>query len=163
MTKRKIDETDRKILTILQLNGRISNADIARKVGMAPSAVLERVRKLESKGILVGYEAIVDPKSVDRSLTAFIYVNASEGVGATRTGAELAKVPGVLEVHYCAGRDSYLIKVRCEDTDGLAIMLGRIGRIDTVRDTNSTIVLNTIKESRAIPLDDDMDDEFEQA
>lgn len=160
MSKRKIDETDRRILTILQNSGRISNADIARKVGMAPSAVLERVRKLESKGILVGYEAIVDPKSVGRSLTAFIYVNASEGVGATKTGAELANVPGVLEVHYCAGRDSYLIKVRCEDTDGLAIMLGIIGRIETVRDTNSTIVLNTIKESRAIPLGEDIGDGF---
>ncbi|WP_027721415.1 Lrp/AsnC family transcriptional regulator [Maridesulfovibrio zosterae] len=155
MNKRKIDETDRRILTILQNSGRVSNADIARKVGMAPSAVLERVRKLERKGILVGYEAIVDPKSVGRSLTAFIFVNVNEGVGATSTGADLSQVPGVLEVHYCAGRDSYLIKVRCEDTDGLAIMLGRIGRIDTVRDTNSTIVLNTIKESRAIPLEEE--------
>ncbi|WP_319761322.1 Lrp/AsnC family transcriptional regulator [Maridesulfovibrio sp.] len=155
MSKRKIDETDRKILTILQNSGRVSNADIARKVGMAPSAVLERVRKLERKGVLTGYEAIVDPKAVGRSLTAFIFVNVNEGVGATSTGEELSRVPGVLEVHYCAGRDSYLIKVRCEDTDGLAIMLGQIGRIETVRDTNSTIVLNTIRESRAIPLEEE--------
>ncbi len=153
MNKRKIDETDRRILTILQESGRVSNADIARKIGMAPSAVLERVRKLERKGVLKGYEAIVDPKAVGQSLTAFIFVHVNEGVGVTGTGARLAKVPGVIEVHYCAGKDSYLIKVRCEDTDGLARMLGKIGRIESVRDTNSTIVLNTIKESRAIPLE----------
>lgn len=157
MSKRKIDETDRKILMILQENGRVSNADIARKIGMAPSAVLERVRKLERKGVLVGYEGIVDPKAVGQSLTAFIFVNVIEGVGATGTGAALTKIPGVLEVHYCAGKDSYLIKVRCEDTDGLAHMLGRIGSIESVRDTNSTIVLNTIKESRAIPLEHEED------
>lgn len=153
MSKKKIDETDKKILTILQESGRVSNADIARKIGMAPSAVLERVRKLERRGVLKGYEAIVDPKAVGQSLTAFVFVDVIEGVGATGTGAELSRVPGVLEVHYCAGKDSYLIKVRCEDTDGLAQLLGKIGRIESVRDTNSTIVLNTIKESRALSLE----------
>lgn len=148
-----IDELDRKILDALQDNARISNADIARIVGKAPSAVLQRIRKLEQRGVIQGYETRIDPKALGLSLTAFILMLADEQVGSTRGGEELAELPGVQEVHYCAGRDAYLIKVRVSDTEGLALMLARIGELRIARDTNSTIVLRTIKETLNLPLD----------
>ncbi len=152
MGNRKIDELDLKILNILQDDGKVSNAEIARKVGKAPSAVLERVRKLRKNGIIRGYECIVDHKILGRGLTAFISIRVDEGVGATDVGERLSEFPEVLEVHYTAGRDSYLVKVRVEDTESLQATLAKFGTIAAVRDTNSTIVLTTVKESRIIPL-----------
>ncbi|MES9997462.1 winged helix-turn-helix transcriptional regulator [Desulfovibrio aminophilus] len=148
-----IDGIDRNILMILQGDGRVSNAEIARRVGMAPSAVLERIRKLERKGVIQGYEALLDPKSLGQRLTAFTTVHVNEAVGSTETGGRLAQVPGVLEVHYTAGQDSYLVKVRAEDTEALQHILQQFGVIPGVRDTRTTIVLATVKESRQLPLE----------
>lgn len=148
-----IDDIDKQILTILQNNARTSNADIARAVDMAPSAVLERVRKLEKRGVITGYEARIDPEALGLGLTAFTFVKTEEPVGATDTGAALAAIPGVMEVHYAAGSAAYLIKVRVSGTRALADLLKRIGALPTVRDTNSTVVLQTVKESGIIPVD----------
>ena len=150
---RTIDAIDTKILTIIQESGRTSNAEIARQVEMAPSAVLERIRKLERDGIVQGYEAVLDPKSVGRGLTAFTSVHCEETAGSTAVGRELARIPEVLEVHYTAGQDSYLVKVRVADTEDLQRTLAKFGSIHGVRDTRTTIVLTTLKESRQLPLD----------
>ncbi|WP_147822001.1 Lrp/AsnC family transcriptional regulator [Salidesulfovibrio onnuriiensis] len=158
MNQRRIDELDRQILKILQDNGRISNADIARKVGKAPSAVLERVRKLERRGFITGYEAVLNPRKLGLALTAFTLVFADEPAGSFETGNELAKIPEVLEVHYTAGQAPYLVKVRVKNTEDLQRTLSKFGAIPTVRDTNSTIVLTTVKETRGIPLDEDDDE-----
>ncbi len=150
-----IDKTNKKILNILQRNARTTNAEIARQIGKAPSAILERIRKLENKGIIQGYETRVDPEVLEMGLTAFTYVNVEEAVGSTDSGALLANIPGVLEVHYCAGQDSYLIKIRVRDTAKLAERLAEIGQIPNVRDTKSTIVLRTVKESTSLPIDEE--------
>lgn len=152
MNERIIDELDRVILNILQENGRISNAEIARQVGKAPSAVLERVRKLERRGLIQGFEAVVNQKMLGRKLTAFTMVFTDEPAGSFETGRELAKIPEVLEVHYTAGQAPYLVKVRVESTEDLQRTLAKFGAIQSVRDTNSTIVLTTVKESRGIPV-----------
>jgi len=157
MNNRKIDKLDLEILNILQGDGKVSNAEIARKVGKAPSAVLERVRKLKQSGIIKGYECIVDHKALGSGLTAFTSIRVEEGVGATEVGHKLAEFPEVLEVHYTAGRDSYLVKVRVADTEALQATLAKFGTLGPVRDTNSTIVLTTVKESRVIPLPGDND------
>lgn len=152
MNERRIDALDVEILNILQNNGRISNADISRKVGKAPSAVLERVRKLERRGFIQGFEAVVNPKLVGLGLTAFIQVYTDDPAGSFESGKELAKIPEVLEVHYTAGQAPYLVKVRAKDTEELQATLAKFGAIESVRDTNSTIVLTTVKETRSIPL-----------
>jgi len=148
-----LDDADKKILAILQENARTSNADIARMLGKAPSAVLQRIRKLEKSGAIKGYEAKIDHKALGLTLTAFIMVLADEQVGSTRGGEELAELPGVQEVHYCAGQDAYLVKARVKDTEGLAHMLARIGELRIARDTNSRIVLRTIKETFNLPVE----------
>ena len=80
-----IDETDRQILNILQENARTPNAEIARQVGMAPSAVLERVRRLETKGVIEGYETRLNPEALGLGLLAFVFVRTRDVAGETRT------------------------------------------------------------------------------
>jgi Lrp/AsnC family leucine-responsive transcriptional regulator len=148
-----LDATDRAILALLQANARISNADIARRLGMAPSAILDRVRKLERRGIVQGYTARIDPAAVGLGLTAFVLVRTEERIGSAAIGQALARVPEVLEVHHVAGEDCYLVKVRVPDTAGLSRLLReRFGRLKGVRNTRSTIVLSTVKEGMALPL-----------
>ena len=148
-----IDETDAKILTIVQENARTSNAEIARMIGMAPSAIFERVRKLEAKGIIRGYETRLDPTSVDAGLCAFIFVRANERVGSLETGARLAAIPEALEVHQVAGEDCYLLKVRVANTEALGRLLReRLGCLASVISTRSTIVLSTLKETAQLSL-----------
>ena len=147
------DEIDRSIVNILQEDARISVAEIARQLGMAPSGILERIRKLEARGVIRGYEARLDPRALGRGLLAFIFVRADERVGAGETGRLLATIPDVQEVHHIAGEDCYLVKVRVENTEALARLLrDRFGKLDAVRSTRTTIVLTTIKETATLPV-----------
>ena len=150
------DATDRQILTLLQRHARIANADIARRLGMAPSAILERIRKLEARGVIQGYEARLSPKATGLGLLAFVFIRSDERAGAHDTGARLAAVPEVQEVHHVAGEDCYLAKVRARDPEDLGrILKERFGAIPQVRSTRSTIVLGTLKESAALPIEVD--------
>ena len=148
-----INGIDIEILKILQLNSRTSNAEIARQVGLAPSAVFERIRKLEERGVIEGYEARVNPKEMGLPLLAFVFVRADEKPGAEKTAARVAAIPEVLEVHDVAGEDCLLAKVRAADTEALGRLLrDRFGSIDTIVSTRTTIVLETVKESAALPI-----------
>jgi Lrp/AsnC family leucine-responsive transcriptional regulator len=150
------DEIDLRILEILQDNARTTQADIAKTVGLAPSAVLERVRKLEAKGSIRDYVARVDPHVVDRSLLAFIAVRSTEHGVEMPSAVALAKIPEVLEVHHVAGDDCYLLKVRARDAEHLGQLLRtRIASVPSVISTRTTIVLETVKESARIPIHSD--------
>jgi Lrp/AsnC family leucine-responsive transcriptional regulator len=149
-----IDGSDRQILAILQGNARTSNAEIARQIGMAPSAVYERVRKLEERGVIEGYATSIDPKAADLGLLAFIFVRSDDSAGEDDAARVLAALPEVQEVHHVAGEDCFLVKVRTRDTDALgALLRDRVKCIPSVRSTRTTIVLDTIKESAMLPLD----------
>ena len=148
-----LDATDLTILELLQANARISNADIARQLEMAPSAILDRIRKLEQRGVIQGYTTRIDAAAVGLGLTAFILVRTEERVGSGAIGQTLARIPEVQELHHVAGEDCYLVKVRVADTEGLSKLLrDRFGRLKGVRNTRSTIVLSTVKETAALPL-----------
>ncbi|MBK8003414.1 MAG: Lrp/AsnC family transcriptional regulator [Gemmatimonadetes bacterium] len=150
-----LDAIDRAILGHLQQNARISNADIARQLDMAPSAILDRIRKLEQKGVIQGYTIRIDPRMVGLGLTAFILVRTEERVGSGAIGEALARLPEVLELHHVAGEDCYLVKVRVADTEALSRLLrDKVGRLKGVRNTRSTIVLSTAKEGGDLPLPD---------
>ena len=147
-----IDGTDEQILTILQSDARISNAEIARQIGLAPSAVLERIRKLEDRGIIRGYRTDIDPRAVEFGLTVFVTVTTSEcGSDAEKA---LASIPEVLEVHDVAGEDCFMLKIRTKDTDALGRLLReKIKTIPSVSGTRTTVVLETYKETNALPLE----------
>lgn len=147
-----IDGIDRQILSIIQQDARISNAEIARQVNLAPSAVLERLRKLEDRGVVQGYSTRIDPRQVGLGLTVFVSVRTSECGGGVEEA--LAAIPEVLEVHDVAGEDCCLIKVRTRDTEALGELLReRIKTIPKVVGTRTTVVLQTFKETNALPLD----------
>lgn len=148
-----MDHIDLRILEILQANARETQTEIARDVGLAPSAVMERIRKLEARGIIRGYYAQVDPRVVDQGMLAFIAVRSEEAPGEDNVARLLSNCPEVLEVHHVAGDDCYLMKVRARDAEHLGQLLrGRFGRIPGVRSTRTTIVLETVKETSRLPI-----------
>jgi Lrp/AsnC family transcriptional regulator, leucine-responsive regulatory protein len=148
-----IDDIDRTILTILQQNARTAAAEIARQVGLAPSAVFERIRKLEERGIIESYTVRLGSQVLGLGQVAFVFVRAEERAGAPNTGKALAAMPEVLEVHHVAGEDCFLLKVRASDTEAIGRLLNqKLGAIRTVQSTRTTIVLGTLKETSALPL-----------
>lgn len=149
-----LDAIDRRILSLLQNNARIANAELARELDMAPSAVLERTRKLEQRGIVIGHEARLNAKAIGLGLTAFVFVRAEETTSAMTAGEALRAIPEVQEVHNVAGEDCYLVKLRARDTEDLGRLLReRFASIPAVRNTRTTIVLSTLKETSQLPLD----------
>ena len=149
-----IDETDHKILNILQGHARVPNAQIAAELGMAPSAILERIRKLEAAGVIQGFETRINPRALDLGLVAFIFVRADEPIGSLKTGKLLANIPEVQEVHNIVGEDCYLLKVHVADTEALGRLLrDRFGKIKGIKSTRTTIALSTLKETMQLPLE----------
>lgn len=147
-----IDEKDARILEALQKDGRMTNVELARAAELTPSATLERVRKLEERGLIKGYMALLDPQSLDLGLLAFIFMRVDESndiVGEAETTAEaIAALPSVQELHHLAGEDCFLIKVRARDTDDLyRILKEELGQFKTIRSTRTTIVLKSVKET----------------
>jgi Lrp/AsnC family leucine-responsive transcriptional regulator len=150
-----IDEISLKILRILQKNARIPNVEVARQVGLAPSAVLERIRKLEKQGIIEGYEVRLNPEFFGRGLVAFITVRTNESADDAEIGKKLARRPKVQEVHYVAGDDAFLVKVRGRDLEELdRLIREKIKSIDGVNSINTAIVFSTYKETSQIPIDE---------
>jgi Lrp/AsnC family leucine-responsive transcriptional regulator len=144
---REIDDIDASILGKLQSNARVSNSEIARAVGLTPSAITDRIRRLERDGIVLGYEARIAPKALGAGLLAFVAVRANDRPGELSTAARLAEVSGVQEVHHVAGEDCFLVKVRTASPAALGRLLREeIGSIESVLGSRSTIVLETVIE-----------------
>ena len=152
-----LDDIDLRILQLLRRDARIANAAIARDVDLAPSAVFQRIRKLENEGIIRGYHAHLDPASLEQGLLAFITVQTGEGARARETADILSSVPEVLEVHRVVGEDCFFLKVRVRDTQALGALLDeKIQTLPPVASTRTTIVLSTAKEQQVrLPASDE--------
>lgn len=150
-TELVLDKTDLHILKLMQENARISNADMARELGMAPSGVLERVKKLEQKGVIQQYTTRINPEALQQKMLAFIFMKATDGPGCNDTAKELARIPEVQEVHHIAGEDCYLVKVRTYDSSTLmTLMRNNFSKIPNLLSTRTTIVLETVKEQQQL-------------
>lgn len=146
-----LDKVDLNILRLMQNNARVSNADMARELGMAPSGVLERVKKLEQKGVIQQYTTRINPAALQQKMLAFVFMKASDGPGCTDTAEALAKIPEVQEVHHIAGDDCYLVKVRTYDSSSLVhLMRSSFSQIPNLLSTRTTIVLETVKEQQQL-------------
>ena len=149
-----IDDINVNILKILQEKARIPNVDVARQIGLAPSAVLERIRKLEKQKIIDGYEVRLNPKFFAKGLVAFITVKIDEDADEIEIGKKLAYRPHVQEVHYVAGEDAFLVKIRTADTESLSrLTRDKIASIGAVQSTQTAIALSTYKETARIPIE----------
>jgi len=146
-----LDQVDYNILRLMQANARTNNADIARELGMAPSAILERVKKLEQKSVILQYNAKINPAALGQKLLSFIFIRAADGIGCATTGEALAAIPEVQEVHDIAGDDGYLVKVRTADSAALVeLMRNSFAKIPSIISTRTTIVLETVKEDHQL-------------
>lgn len=149
-----IDEKSLEILKILQEKARIPNVEVSRQVGLAPSAVLERIRKLEKNGIIDGYEVRLNPEQFDKSQIAFIQIQTScSGVEFDQIGEQLANLQEIQEVHYTTGEDGYFVKVRVRDSHELGLLLRtKITPLPGIASTRTITVMHTVKETSKIPI-----------
>lgn len=142
-----IDGKDREILSLLLKDAALSKAEIARRVGLAASAISERVRRLEVENIIQGYEVRIDPRALDKPLLAFVFVTDAKPSLGFDTAAALLDVTGLEELHKIAGDDCYLLKIRAAGTDELnTIIEQEINPVPSVTRVRTTIALNSVME-----------------
>ncbi len=150
-----LDETDRRILRVLQADGRITNADLARRCHLSPAAAHERVRRLRERGVIVGFAALLDPSLVERALLIFVEVvlDRTTGEAFDAFAAAIARSPEVLECHMVAGGFDYLIKARVRDMEAYRAFLGDVlVRMPGVRETRTYAALEEVKNTVSLAL-----------
>lgn len=148
-----MDKIDLQILQILQKKARVPNVEVARNIGMAPSAVLERIKKLEAQGIIEGYEVRLNADMFHCSMIVFIQIKLNSPAQFAETGKHLSAIEQIQEVHYLAGEDCLMIKLRVANNAELEMILRtKIASLDTVKDAKTLIALSTYKESAKILL-----------
>lgn len=151
----EIDATDRRILAVLQKEGRITNADLALKVSLSPSACHRRVQRLEEEGIISGYVALLDARQIERRTTVFVEITLSGQADELLEAFERAvrTIPDVLECHLMAGSADYLLKVVAKDTEDFArIHRQRLAKLPGVAQMQSSFSLRRVAFSTALPL-----------
>jgi Lrp/AsnC family leucine-responsive transcriptional regulator len=151
-----LDGTDMKILGLLERDARMSNGALAEAVGLTASSVYERVKKLEKRGVIKGYVAVVDPAAVGKPIAAFIRISigASKQAGYHDSKNSVSRIcleePEILECHHVAGEDCYVLKVRVSDPPKLERLIERIRSDNEIQRSVTSIVLSTVKESSSI-------------
>ncbi|MCV2867122.1 Lrp/AsnC family transcriptional regulator [Defluviimonas sp. WL0002] len=151
----QLDATDRRILGILQKEGRLSNAELSERVNLSPSACHRRVGRLEAEGYILGYVALLDARRMNRPTTVFVEITLSGQADEVLEAFERAVklVPDVLECHLMAGSADYLLKVVAQDTDDFArIHRQYLARLPGVAQMHSSFALRTVRQTTAIPV-----------
>jgi len=150
-----IDETDRRLLRVLQVDGRISNLDLADRCNLSPSACSDRVRRLREQGFITGYAAVVAPDKVGRALLIFVEVLLDRTTKDVFDdfAAAARRAPDILDCHMVAGGFDYLIKARVRDMNAYRTFLGDV-LVDMpgVRETRTYAVLEEVKSSGVVPV-----------
>jgi len=153
----QLDRYDRQILTILQAEGRISNQELAERIGLSPSPCLRRVQALEKAGLILGYRAMLDAKALGLSLTALIQISMDQHTPERFDHFErrISEIPEVLECLLITGQDAdYLLKVVVADMDAYQdLLLNRITRIPGVTGVHSSFVLRRVVDKTMLPID----------
>jgi Lrp/AsnC family transcriptional regulator, leucine-responsive regulatory protein len=150
-----MDAIDRDILHQLQENGRISNLDLARAVGLSPTPTLRRVRELERRGVIRGYRAIVDPEAVQRSFQVLVWVDLVQGTREIIEAFEAAllDIPDVIEAQRLFGEPDYLLRVAVRDADEYErLYTNRLAALPGVSKARSQIGMKTIKLGLTLPV-----------
>ena len=147
MTTVQLDDIDRQILTLLQRDARMTNAALAAEVGLTAPSVFERVRKLEQRGVILGYTIKVDPAALGKTMTAFIRVTAAFDERYDAGIEAISRDPEVLECYGVAGEDCLVVKTCVNDPGALSALLARIRGHVTVQHSVTMIALRALKEN----------------
>jgi Lrp/AsnC family leucine-responsive transcriptional regulator len=142
-----VEDLDRQIITLLSRDGRMSYTDLGKATGLSTSAVHQRVRRLEQRGVIKGYAALVDAEAVGLPLTAFISVKPLEASAPDDAAERLADLPEIEACHSVAGEENYILKVRVGSPADLETLISVI-RAKAGVSTRTTVVLSTPFESR---------------
>lgn len=151
----ELDATDRRILTVLQKEGRITNAELSERVSLSASACHRRVQRLEEEGFIAGFVALLNARRLGRPTTVFVEITLSGQADEVLAAFEEAvqKIPDVLECHLMAGTADYLLKVVAQDTEDFArIHRAHLARLPGVAQMHSSFALRTVFKTTAIPV-----------
>jgi Transcriptional regulators len=140
-----MDNIDAKIINILRKNSRTGASEISEKVKLSVSAVIERIKKLEGSGVILGYTLILDNQKIGKDVTAFIYVSLERPQFNAQFEADVQSNQQITECHYITGDFDYLLKVVAENTKSLENVLNEIKSIQGVSKTLTNIVFSTTK------------------
>jgi Lrp/AsnC family leucine-responsive transcriptional regulator len=150
-----LDALDRKLLRLLQQDGRIANVDLAERVGLSPTATSERVKRLTREGIIAGYGARLDPQKLGRGFLVFVEVTLDKTTPDVfdRFASAVTRAPDVLECHLVAGGFDYLIKTRVADMAAYRVFLGDVLlSLPGVRETRTYAVMEEVKATASLPV-----------
>jgi len=153
--KIKLDKIDRKILDILQANAKITNAQLAQKIGLSPAPTLERVKKLENSGIIKSYHAKVSNEHVGLGVSTFVMVSLKghnkENIDVFIESIE--QIDEVIECHHITGSGDFILKIIAQDIPSYQkLMLERVSNIEVVDNMQSMVILSTFKDSKVMPI-----------
>lgn len=154
-TRVKLDKIDRKILDILQSNAKITNAQLSKDIGLSPAPTLERVKKLETSGIIKSYHAKLDTDKIGLGVHTFVQVTLK---GHNKTNIdmflnEINNVPEVIECHHITGSGDFILKIIATDIQAYQkLMLEKVSEIEVVDGLQSMIILSTFKDSKVMPV-----------
>ena len=146
-TVRKLDETDRKIIEILQEDGRISMKDLGKLIGLTSPAVSERIKRLENCGIISGYKAIINPDALGRNIKAFIHISLPGSQSYAEFLENSKNDPRIVECHHITGDDCSLLKVLVSDMQELESVIDSIKKIGS---TKTSVILSTPIQAKSI-------------
>lgn len=151
----KLDATDKKILQILQANSNITNAQLAKEIGLSPAPTLERVNKLETSGVIKSYHAVIDPGSVGLGVSTFVMATLK---GHNKENIDkfiqaIKRINEIVECHHVTGAADFILKIICVDIAAYQqLMLERVSNIDVVDSLQSMVILSTFKDSKTLPI-----------
>ena len=151
----QLSATDRRIVEVLQRDGRRPYADLGADVGMSGPSAHERVKKLEARGVITGYTAVVDAAAVGYGVLGFSWITQAPGTAATDLTDDFAAIPEIEECHHISGEADYLVKIRARDTRDFERILRLVQATRHVFTTETDIVLSSGFERRPFHLADE--------
>lgn len=153
--KLKLDSIDRKILELLQADSNITNAQLAQEIGLSPAPTLERVKKLETAGVIRSYHAVVDAASVGLGVSTFVMVSLKghnkENIGKFMKA--IGEIKEIVECHHVTGQADFILKIVSADIPSYQqLMLDKVTTIEVVDNMQSMVILSTLKDTKIIPI-----------
>ena len=151
----KLDQTDKKILSILQANGKITNAQLAKEIGLSAAPTLERVKKLENSGIIQSYHAILDRSKIGLGVSIFVQASLSASRKELMKSFEkkINDIPEIVECFHVTGSSDFILKVLIDDINSYNDFIQeKLIGIDEIGNIQSMVVLNVLKDSKVLPV-----------